>query len=86
MPVTFGDDVAESAQDSITEFLTSDGIDDDVDVSAFAKSSTPGTYVLVTKGWHPDKQGEHLTVEAYRKNAKLYTAHVYRNGQITAFS
>lgn len=67
-------------------FLEND-IDDDLDVKTAARAqNVVEGEARVTSGWHEAGPQEHLTVEVWIHRRHLYTAHVFRNGQITAYS
>lgn len=86
MCVEFYANVPETARPDIVTLLT-DTCDDDLDVKFAARSQTAGYRAVVTSGWHQN-DGEslpHVTVRVFLAGQLTYTAHVYRNGQITAF-
>jgi hypothetical protein len=67
----------------VQQFLEKD-IDDDVDVKRAAKDTTGEWEARVIDGWHQPGGQEHLTVRVLRNGNTLYTAHVFRTGQVTA--
>jgi hypothetical protein len=88
MPVVFKTgtySVPAHQQDQVKRFLK-ENIDSDLDVKAAALHQDNDLVAEVIKGWHADKEGDHLTVRVMKKGKKAYTAHIYRNGQITGFT
>lgn len=75
------------AQKGVIQLFLENDIDDDLDVKAAAREQTAAKgEARVVEGWHQTGPEEHLTVQVWLKGKHLYTAHVFRNGQITAYS
>jgi hypothetical protein len=87
MSLQFAPNVTGNVRGEIQLFIKNK-VDRDTDVYTMVRSSTPGTYGLVTAGWHTgdDPQGQHFTIQLYQSNRHLATAHVYQTGQVTEFS
>src|SRR5262249_31412979 len=89
MTVTFATvnhHVAPNDKGVIQQFLEKD-IDNDLDVKVAAKAKTAAEgEARVVEGWHQSGAQEHLTVQVWLGGPRRYTAHVSRNGQITAFT
>lgn len=89
MTVTFATvnhDVPPGQKGIIQQFLEHN-VDDDLDVKVAAKEQEGQKgEARVVEGWHQIGGDQHLTVQVWLNGRHIYTAHVYRNGQITAYT